>query len=471
MDAAGPVSGARVSLWFASSRPPPAEQAREIEREEEALALARVGGSAQDLGQAQTDARGRYRIQVELPPGPLDLRVSARAPGAPPRIASARISVSRASRERGQGDAGDLKLAKVPVLRFHVKGPAGTPLEGARIVIYRELTPPGWSAPHPQPWVRVLRTDAEGRAGLDLRGDRVAFSVFHPGCAADHGLAPLGAEGLAVEVQLEAGLALEGRVRDPEGSPLAGVLVQAHELGEAAPSEALAGARLTVQAKSDDEGRFHLDGLGAKRAYSLLLTSPDPAVLPLRETLRVPAPAPLDLTLQRGLELVAEGACAKGRPDQVSFVLQRLVAESAWEDAGLHAPQAGQPLRAHFGRLAPGTYRVALHGSGYAPVVSEPVPLEGGGAAAPLSLRLEAPPRSLSGRVLDARGEALAGATIQWTDYGTLFAQTDAEGRFALRGLPLGPLRLVVGLGGYAPQPLEVPAGIEALPAIRLQRR
>lgn len=471
VDTDGPVPGARVTLWYASTQPSSAKPQLGIEREEEALALARIGGAVHDLGQGRTDDAGRYRVPIALPQGPLNLRVSAHAAGeggAPARVASTLVRVSAASRAKGSGDAGDLKLAKVPALRFHVRGPAGAPQEGARIVVYRELTPPGWSAPHPQPWVRVLKTDAEGWAGLDLRGTRVAFSVTHPGHATDHGLADLSSKGLAVEVQLEAGVSLEGQVVDAEGNPLAGVLLQAHEEGANLPSEALANARLSTQAKSDAEGRFRLEGLGAKRSYTLVATSPDLAILPLRQSVRAPAEA-LSLTLQRGQELIAEGACAQGRPAQVGFVLQQR-GQEGWKDAGLHAPQPEQPFRAHFGRLAPGTYRVALHGVGYAPVVSEPQTLDGTGAPPTLRLRLDAPPRSLRGQVLDERGSPLPGATIQWTDFGTIYAQSDAEGRFLLEGLPTGALQVVVGLGGYAPQPVQASAGVETLPAVRLRK-
>ena len=62
----------------------------------------------------------------------------------------------------------------------------------------------------------------------------------------------------------------------------------------------------------------------------------------------------------------------------------------------------------------------------------------------------------------------MAGAVGQWSDFGTLHAETDAEGRFRLEGLPTGELVLAVGGAGYQSRSVEVPAGVEELPDVEL---
>lgn len=68
--------------------------------------------------------------------------------------------------------------------------------------------------------------------------------------------------------------------------------------------------------------------------------------------------------------------------------------------------------------------------------------------ASPLSAQRPAgEPRVLSGRVVDAAGEALEGAAVRWGDRG---AATDAAGRFRIEGLPPREIQVTIGLLGYA---------------------
>ena len=85
-------------------------------------------------------------------------------------------------------------------------------------------------------------------------------------------------------------------------------------------------------------------------------------------------------------------------------------------------------------------------------------------AACPPAAAQNTPPparaitRTLTGRVTDSRGQGLPGVTVllKGTALGT---STDAEGRYALAGLPPQEGRLIVSFIGFVTQELAIPAG------------
>ena len=77
----------------------------------------------------------------------------------------------------------------------------------------------------------------------------------------------------------------------------------------------------------------------------------------------------------------------------------------------------------------------------------------------------------MSGSLTDARGAALAGATIILSDMPSLGATTDAAGRFALPAVPAGPHMLRASYVGFESivQPLQGAPGSQQLPPLALQ--
>ncbi len=77
----------------------------------------------------------------------------------------------------------------------------------------------------------------------------------------------------------------------------------------------------------------------------------------------------------------------------------------------------------------------------------------------------------VSGSLTDARGAALAGATVTLPDVPGLGATTDAAGRFALPAVPAGPHTLRASFVGFAAltQPLQGAPGAQQLPPLALQ--
>lgn len=81
------------------------------------------------------------------------------------------------------------------------------------------------------------------------------------------------------------------------------------------------------------------------------------------------------------------------------------------------------------------------------------------------ALAFQTPSATVSGAVRDARGgDPLSGAVVSLPDLHR-FAITDADGRYELRGVPVGPQRLTIRFIGHVPRTLRalVPAAGELL--------
>jgi len=473
-----PLPAAQLTLWIVSAAPIPGATRGEVglERAAEVKAEEAVGRHVFDLGRTTSDDEGAFALEVPAPPADARLRISARV------ARSGTVGIARRELALPPADAdglallplGDLRVGFLPPLEFHVRA-QDAPVEGAEVTIYREATPVGWSAPHPEPVQSVERSDAQGFAGHVTTARRIAFSVRKAGFAVDHGAALLTPRGTRIQVELEPEVPTRGVLRDPAGRPLSGVELEAYELGGGsqsglrALSETFRWVRRSAVATTGIDGRFELSGLGRERNYLLRAEPPaDASYRVLEERVQIRGQE-LKLSFQRGLVLRAQIAFPAGRErGAASVVLQRHTPSAEWEDLALSQLAPDAEPEVGFDRLAPGLYRVALHAAGFAPVVTDPLRLAGDEAPTQLLLSPSDPPRELRGRVVAKGGQPLAGAVVQWSDFGTLHAETDAEGRFRLQGLPTGELVLAVGGAGYQNRAVEVPAGVEELPDVEL---
>ncbi|MCO5172305.1 MAG: carboxypeptidase regulatory-like domain-containing protein [Planctomycetes bacterium] len=367
----------------------------------------------------------------------------------------------------GDVDLGDVIVYPVPALRLRVTS-GGRPLQ-AQAHLFEEVTAPGEQTPHTSPLVSQRATDADGRVVHHPTGRRVFWSVHAEGHASAHGHADMGPEGATVEVALAPAVTVRGRVVDEAGRPLDGAWVEAHEgggephSGPSGDAPALLWARRSSSAAADADGRFTLDRLASGREYAVYGRADGKA----HAIAWVTAPATdvvLTLPDDRGLRVVVHPAGEV--QGAFAFVLQALDEDGGWRDEHL---QPTTDASMDYARLAPGVYRVAVHATGYAPVVSGPVTV-GPGAPPPgeVALVLDRPARTVSGRVVDAAGAPLTGVPVVWRDFGGLAVQTGPDGAFALEGLPHGALTLVVGPGE---QRVEVAAGRAAVGDVRLEAR
>ena len=96
--------------------------------------------------------------------------------------------------------------------------------------------------------------------------------------------------------------------------------------------------------------------------------------------------------------------------------------------------------------LGGSSYRVAIRQDGFAPFVSDWVKLDGERATIP-DIRLQ-PLRSVTGRIQDRQGRAVAGARVFLPAGGPATA-TDAAGRFTMAGLDPGKAVILVEQAGF----------------------
>ena len=322
-------------------------------------------------------------------------------------------------------------------------------------------------------------------------------------------------EAVVPDIQLGAGFALSGVVRDLRGLPIEGAALS---VKPETVREGLAVGR-AYEVSSDAEGRFelpHLPGVAMRlevRADGYLDLG--------RSGVDPKARQPLDLTLQDGLRLDGRVVDAAGRPvtryalrvdrkrgvgeggsprsaseallarlraaaenggteDLVRARIEALRQKTGEPDVGRPVADLGEPEPREDGAfsvtgLQEGIYEVLLESPDHARFRSAEVTLRVAAAAPPMEITLEAG-APLRGVVSDTRGEAVRGARIVVTSIGEPGAagpetqpQPDAlvcaealagaDGAFAIEHVPLCRLRVRAEVQGYAPAEVECPAG------------
>lgn len=215
---------------------------------------------------------------------------------------------------------------------------------------------------------------------------------------------------------------LEGRVRDGNDQPIAGVRVTLLPAGELAPTEVT---------YTDARGLFELSRLVPGTA-TLELDHPDyaPASKRVKITKTSRGEAPVELALARGwsLEVVVR---ATGSGDPIAGARVEVDGQ-VWA-----ADEAGEVRAA---RLARERVRVRVEAPGWVSA-STSFARPTGGAPGTLVVDLEEA-AGLDGEVTDERGEPVAGARlyVRTRDGNTVLAETatDTEGRWSVEGLPEG---------------------------------
>lgn len=425
-----PVANAPVT-WF------------EARSSMQALADATSGTKRTPSGETRTDAEGRFRAAVDPAGPPVAFRIEPAGlpwveldgPWDPAEIA--RIA--------------DVDLPAPAAVSGIVAGADGKPIAGARVVVRQGFAPDRGDT----------TLFAEATTGSD-GAFRIANAPPPPSrlFVRASGWAPaerpMRAASGPLRLVLERGVSLSGTVLDASGRPAAGALVRSGAIAAAA----------------DADGRYRLDGVtpGLERVEA----SAPGGLVARRGGVRVAAgtPATADLQLQPGAAIggtvvdaltrrpIAGARIAVAESPGSGVTASSEPAASARTDARGKFSAAG---------LLPGDYEVSAARSGYLPATLPRVAATARSAgAAAVAL---VPAASISGRVVDAQGKPIVGASVALeapragrgrfggggpafrAPRGETSTRTGPEGTFRLDGLAAIPsgVPLTASHAGFAP--------------------
>ncbi|MBL8896391.1 MAG: carboxypeptidase regulatory-like domain-containing protein [Planctomycetes bacterium] len=285
----------------------------------------------------------------ELPPGTF-LAIEARAPGRA-LARAARVAVEAAPAR----DAVVLRLGAGGAIRGRVLATEGAPIAGVKLTWRAAGTEPGLyynDEPHE---FGVVFTDADGRFALsEVPPGASLLSVAAPKRPPfDDGPFEV-AVGATVEreIRLAAALALRVRVQDSAGRAVAGALVRATAL-------ASAGTRFSEEGRTDAQGEFLFEELGAGR-YDVAWIDKRERIEAVRVTRRIALVpnAPAEVLLKPEGTAVLHGSlrCAVDLPAVVSVNVLYAGSENQSDDAPQHFGALAEKGQFTIEGLRPGPY-------------------------------------------------------------------------------------------------------------------
>lgn len=360
----------------------------------------------------QSDAEGNFRI-ADVIPGPVGL--NAQAPGWQAGSV-ADLEVRGGEEKRGV----EIVLSPAAVLEGRVLSPSGRPLPGAEVQL-----PPG--AMMRRGGFHRTGTDGDGHYVLDsLPPGPLTVEATHP----DHGTARRQVElrvgENSLDITLEGGNEVSGRVIDDAGTPVAGAEVWLASSAAFQPFSTMSqgDGSFRFAAVADGSYQAGVDKTGFARAERV--------------------PVTVDGSSVTGIELrLTKGGAIVGRITGVEIAdLARVQVQAR----GRGMPSGGrvEPDGSYrIDHLGEGEWRVRaeLPGTGlYAEGVAR---LEPGASEARLDLDMEHG-LELSGQVR-RNGAPVAGEPLFLEGPQRTMGETDADGRFRFQGLPSGSYKLWVG--------------------------
>ncbi|HIG11269.1 MAG: carboxypeptidase-like regulatory domain-containing protein [bacterium] len=467
--------------------------------------------------QVYEDERGHFFLE-SMRPGKVEFTVTA------PGYSSTTISGTEVlAGEIARGVI--VMLMPGGVLRGHVVDSEGEAIAGASVMAFDESRSRGrrfgmrqdpTRLPKSMPrFSRVLPPALMGyAAGLGLLGDEVARTApdgsfelsdlapgsltvvaMHPEYAAGHSQELILEQGTSIDgvrVELEAGAAVFGTVKDRHGRPVVGSMVVALSPARFGGSDARSVGGGLYQAQTDSEGAYELLHMSAG-SFFIVSTRGDAALNPLSffstldfDLVNIPAgervrfdviDESLGGTRVFGRVIDAGEPVRRGNINAICWEGENFLGVD-WKVARVDASGAYE-----FEGLAPGEYQFQLEGNRRSVEITALVP-----DAPEFHLDLELPHGVIAGRVLaDASGEVVAGAEVYlrrtreappdgWLaslvrQRGQTYGETsDARGAFRFEGLGAGRYELLVdslepseGLSLAAPEPQAVELGRDEL--------
>jgi protocatechuate 3,4-dioxygenase beta subunit len=398
----------------------------------------RPGGFRARIPQVSSDESGFFRLE-EVPPGVLGLRASATGYQA---AELANLEVRAGQDLRGV----EVVLAPGATIEGRVLSPSGRPVVGAEVMVVE----PDTSRPFAMPL--LASTDGDGRYRLEgISPGARTLQADHEGYrrAVRDLEVRLGENTL--DLTLEGGVEVRGRVVDDGGVPVPGVQVSLREGGRSWD---------LPRGVSGPDGSFTLAGV-ADGTYRLLAEKEGFAQDLEGQELTVAGSSlgGIEVKLTRG------GAIA-GQLLGLDFNELAQVQVRSERQIGAVKPDGSYRIE----NVGPGSHRVVATVAGGARQADGRVELEPGAAEARLDLDFGGG-FTLTGRVL-RNGEPLTGETVVLNGASSAgrWSETDHEGRFRFEGLEAGSYDLgILGRrsGAQHTEKVEVTADRDLLIELR----
>ena len=352
----------------------------------------------------------------------------------------------------------------------------GQPIPGARVAI-RETT--HWTADSAADYAgRVLGSvsaDAGGgfTIGFPTWGERVHAVVEAPGRACRIVKVERVPESAPpIEIPMERAAALLVTALSRAGEPLSGIGIRAIALRGSVRQDVIVGD-LAWSGEADAAGEVRLDGLVPDTRLFLEVRSSQGRFRRRPETFSLAPGEERPVTIAVGDGATVHGRVVSGEDSRVGYA--RVSMRPAWSE-GSHPPPGEVTAwtdsrgRFRFDDVEDGTWSLSLAPGRYASEV-EDVRVMGGVADRDVVLRAHRE-LGVSGRVVGLDGEGVEGAVVTGTVDGgrSVRATSESGGRFELRPLAPGRVRLRANLDGFAPSETAEPrAGADDV-VLRLRR-
>lgn len=400
---------------------------------------------------ATTGADGSFLL-TSLEPGKWDVLAQV-PPGAEKTVPSTAVDVGEDVREAAvvlRAEAGGIVEGRV------VDAKTRAPVPGIQVRVCGPHTPRDLSE-------QYVCSDPEGRFRLRLPAGRNTLLTFgmpeiHQGLPSQPVEVRPG-ERVAVEIPIETGVRLRGRVLGVDGKPAAGAVVRVQ------------GGGITRRLVSAADGSFETLHVAEREVRVTVERDSEGLSVPLQ--LKPPFPDPLELRLETIPTITLEGRVVdeRGRPvagAKLGMIhMRRSEGREEWDyplwlshqeptrelvtgKDGVYRMTTHDLTGEYYAYLDPGTYRTLSGG----------VPSGADAVRRFSDLVVLTHHQAITGRVVDTRGRPVEGAAVCWP-FGRPghAATTDADGRFHLSGLPEGPINLVARHGKRAAAFARVRAG------------
>ena len=349
----------------------------------------------------------------------------------------------------------NVQLAKGSVLTGTVyDGTSGAPIAEARVTARTEHASDAFLPWDPEAGFVRTKSDAKGRFRLEGLGPgtvSIGAAARGYGRASRDGAKP----GRPVDLFLFPGASITGAVQGPEGTPVAGAVVEARQ----------AQSWSTNAQVSATDGRYELLGMSAG-TYTVVARVPGLAPgMTANVVVGTEGETRADVTLRPGGRVTGRLVTSSERPLAGRVRVQEVAGASLPEDVQeLLRADAGADGRFQIEAAPPGSITLVASGRGVAAARVD-ADVRGDGSATDVGDVVLDPGITIEGHVRDRSGNAIADANIYAWKMARMSAAvapqavTDGDGAYALAGLTEGTYQLTVNASGFARAQLKAEAG------------